>query len=92
MSVSSSIQQKLNEALMPVRLEVIDESHLHAGHAGARPQGESHFRVEIVSPRFAGKSRVDRQRMIYELLDDEFVNGLHALSLKALTPEEDGAK
>lgn len=91
MSVSSSIQQKLNQALIPERLEVIDESHLHAGHAGARPEGESHFRVEIVSPRFIGKSRVDRQRMIYKLLDNEFVNGLHALSLKALTPEEDGA-
>ena len=92
MSVSTSIQQKLNEALMPARLEVIDESHLHAGHAGARPEGESHFRVEIVSTRFAGKSRVERQRMVYTLLDNEFANGLHALSLKALTPNEDGEK
>ncbi len=92
MSVSTSIQQKLNEALMPARLEVIDESHLHAGHAGARPEGESHFRVEIVSTRFAGKSRVERQRMVYKLLDIEFANGLHALSLKALTPDEDGEK
>jgi BolA protein len=72
-----------------VRLAIIDESHLHAGHAGARPGGESHFRVEIVSAAFEGKSRLERQRMVYAALADELRHDIHALALRTLTPDED---
>lgn len=88
MTIADNIRTKLENALSPESLSVIDESHLHAGHAGARPQGESHFRLEIVSRSFDGKSRIERQRMIYALLDEEFASGLHALSIKARAPEE----
>jgi len=88
MSVVEIIEQKLNRELAPERLEVIDESHLHAGHAGARPEGESHFRVEVVAAAFDGKSRVDRQRMVYAILADELKGGIHALSLKTFAPGE----
>ncbi len=91
MRVAVSIKRKLTEALSPLRLNVVDESHHHAGHAGARPSGESHFRVEIVATAFAGKSRADRQRMVYAALADELKSGLHALALRTLTPEEDSA-
>jgi len=90
MRVSATIEDKLNKTLSPVRLDVIDESHLHAGHAGARPEGESHFRVEIVAQAFEGKSRLDRQRMVYDALTKELMEDIHALSLKTLTPEEEG--
>jgi BolA protein len=92
MSVAASIHAKLTAGLAPTALSVEDESHLHAGHAGARPSGESHFAVRIVAAAFAGRSRVDRQRMVYALLTDEFGAGLHALRLVTLTPEEEGAR
>ncbi|MBM3601712.1 MAG: BolA family transcriptional regulator [Alphaproteobacteria bacterium] len=79
---------KLARALAPERLDIEDDSHRHAGHAGARPGGESHFRLTIVSQAFAGKSRVERQRMVYALLEDEFKAGLHALQLQTLAPGE----
>lgn len=88
MRVADAIHSKLTDALAPARLDIVDESHLHAGHAGARDGGESHFRLEIVSQAFAGKSRLDRQRMVYGLLSDEIAAGLHALAMKTLTPEE----
>ena len=91
MRVAAAIRSKLTEALNPTRLEVIDESHRHAGHAGARPGGETHFRVEIVSEAFAGESRVQRQRRIYQLLAAEMASDIHALSLKVSTPGEEGA-
>lgn len=90
MRVADQIRRKLTAGLAPARLEVIDESHLHAGHAGARPEGESHFRVEIVSRAFQGKSRVDRQRLVYRILAEELAGGVHALVVKALTPREEG--
>lgn len=90
MRVADQIRRKLTAGLTPARLEVIDESHLHAGHAGARPEGESHFRVEIVSRTFQGKSRVDRQRLVYRILAEELAGGVHALVVKALTPQEEG--
>ena len=90
MRVADAIRSKLTDALAPARLDIFDESHLHAGHAGEREGGESHFRVEIVSQAFAGKSRLERQRMIYGLLSDEIDAGLHALAMVTLTPEEDG--
>ncbi|GLQ05622.1 BolA family protein [Sneathiella chinensis] len=81
MTVAERVEQKLKDAFSPATLDVIDESHLHAGHAGARPQGESHFRVHIVADAFEGKSRVERQRMIYQVLDAEMKTDIHALAL-----------
>ena len=88
MRVAKAIRRKLTDALTPVCLDIVDESHLHAGHVGAREGGESHFRLEIVSQDFAGKSRLERQRMVYGLLSEEIAAGLHALTMKTLTPEE----
>ena len=90
MSVAATITDKLTAAFRPERLEVIDQSHLHAGHAGARPGGETHFAVVIVAEAFAGKSRVERQRLIYAALADELAGPVHALSLRALTRAEAG--
>jgi BolA family transcriptional regulator, general stress-responsive regulator len=88
MTVADDIRRKLSEAFAPVALNVTDESAHHAGHAGARPGGQTHFNVTIVSEKFSGLSRVERQRRIYAALEAEFRAGLHALSLKAVTPAE----
>ena len=88
MRIVKLIEEKLTEALQPKRLDVIDESHLHAGHGGARPEGETHFRVMIVSALFEGESRVARHRMVTKALAAEMNNPIHALSLKTLTPKE----
>ncbi len=90
--VAARMRQTLETGLAPVRLDIVDESQLHAGHAGARPAGESHFRVTIVSAAFEGKNRVDRQRMVYGLLSTELENQIHALALKTMTPAEDEAR
>lgn len=87
-SVAERIRSKL-AVLQPTRLVVHDDSGRHVGHAGARPGGESHFRLEIVSPTFAGESRVARQRRVYALLADELRSSVHALQLTTLTPDED---
>ena len=84
--VGQTITEKLSKALEPLSLEVIDESHLHAGHAGARPEGETHFRVKIQSPAFAGKSLVQRHRMVNEVLADELKGPVHALAISASVP------
>lgn len=89
MKVADTIRNKLTEAFSPQKLEIIDESHLHAGHAGARDGGESHFRVTIVSEAFSGKSRLERQRMVYAEMADELAGPIHAFSVTARTPEED---
>lgn len=89
MSIAATIERKLTAALQPTRVKVVDESELHKGHAGHRPGGESHFRVEVVSAAFEGQSRVARQRRVYEILADELKAGVHALALKTLTPAED---
>lgn len=86
--VTERIRLKL-AALQPTRLTIHDDSHRHIGHSGARPEGESHFRVEIVSSAFAGEDRVARQRRVYALLAEEMKAGLHALQLTTLTPEEE---
>lgn len=86
MTVAQDIETKLTEAFAPLSLKVIDESHLHAGHVGARPEGETHFRVELVSAAFADCSRVDRQRMVYDTLRDELAGPVHALSLLVSAP------
>lgn len=88
MRVSETITRKLNEAFAPESIDVVDESHLHEGHAGHRPGGQSHFRVYIVSQAFAGKSRVDRHRMINAVLADDLAGGVHALAIHASAPGE----
>jgi BolA family transcriptional regulator, general stress-responsive regulator len=88
MTVAETIRRKLSERLAPLRLDVVDESHRHAGHAGARPEGETHFRVTIVSPAFSGLSRVARQRLVYEILAEQLADRVHALSLATLAPGE----
>jgi BolA protein len=88
MSIANIIKTKLTDALSPSRLELVDESHLHAGHAGARPEGESHFRLLVVSDQFENRGRLERQRMVYQILGDLMVTDIHALSIKALTPDE----
>ena len=88
MKRSERIRSILDRALNPLELEIIDESSLHAGHSGAREGGETHYRVEIVSAEFVNKGRIERQRVVHALLADEFADGLHALSIKARTPNE----
>jgi BolA family transcriptional regulator, general stress-responsive regulator len=89
MSVADTIRRKLTDRFAPVRLDIADESHRHAGHAGARAEGETHFAVTIVSAAFAGHGRVARQRLVYETLARELATRIHALSLTTLSPEED---
>lgn len=89
MTVADTIHRKLSEAFTPARLEIRDDSRRHAGHAGARPEGETHFSIEIVSRIFAGKSRVERQRLVHAVLADELKQRVHALALRTLTPDED---
>lgn len=81
----------LQAAFPPAEVAVQDDSHRHAGHAGARPEGETHYTVRVVSPAFAGMSRVARSRAAHEALAAEFGSGLHALSLRLQTPEEAAA-
>ena len=87
--VADAIRAKLTAGLAPARLDIVDESHRHAGHAGARAEGESHFNVTIVAAAFAGQSRVARQRLVYGLLAEELRTDIHALSLTTLAPAED---
>ncbi len=91
MLVVDRIERKLADGLSPARLAIFDQSHLHAGHVGARPEGETHFRVEVVSGAFEGKSRLARQRMVYALLAEELAGPVHALELRTLTQSEDRA-
>ncbi len=87
--IGTRIAQKLTDALAPTDLVVIDESHHHAGHGHHHhPDGETHFRVEIVSPAFAGQSRVERHRMVNALLAEELSGRVHALAITARAPEE----
>lgn len=86
MSVMDDIRQRL-AALAPISIELIDDSHLHAGHAGAR-SGGGHFRVSIVSAAFSGKNTVARHRLIYDALGDMMRREIHALAIEARTPEE----
>ena len=86
--MADRIRTKLEAGLAPHRLAIFDDSHRHAGHAGARDGGETHFRVEIVADGFVGKSRVERQRAVYALLSDEMKERVHALQLTTLAPDE----
>ncbi len=93
MTIAERIRQKLESALQPTRLEIHNDSHLHAGHhAGAHAGEETHFRVNVVARAFAGENRVARQRRVYGILSEELAGGVHALQLSAVTPEEDARK
>lgn len=87
-NMTASMHIALQAAFAPLALEVVDDSAKHAGHAGARAQGESHFTVRIVSEKFAGLNRVARHRLVYDALKDQFAMGLHALAIDAKTPQE----
>jgi BolA protein len=82
------IRERLNQALAPTRLDIVDESHKHASHAGAR-SGGGHFNVLIVSAAFTGKSLIQRHRMVYDALGDAMHQAIHAMSIKALAPSEE---
>jgi BolA protein len=89
-SRADRIRIALSERFAPLSLEVMDDSHRHAGHAGARPEGETHYTVILVSPQFQGMNRVARSRAVHEALATEFANGLHALALTLRAPDELG--
>ena len=82
------LTNKLTEAFTPKSLNVADESHQHEGHAGARPGGQTHFRVYIVSAAFIGKTRIERHRMINAALAEDLAGGVHALAIHATAPGE----
>ncbi len=84
--VGLEMERKLTERFSPVELSVIDESHHHAGHSGARPDGESHFKVKITADAFTGQSLVQCHRMINETLAEELKERVHALSIQAKAP------
>jgi len=96
MSIQSHMEAKLKNALSPERLEIINESHLHAGHHHAESghhatfdgTGETHFRIRIVAPSFAGMSRIERHRAVNAVLADELKTGVHALAIEAAAPGE----
>lgn len=88
MSAETRLREKLIVALTPVRLDIINESELHAGHRSSPGTGESHFRILIVSEAFAGKSRVERHRMVNSALGDEVGGRIHALALSTYAPGE----
>ena len=88
MSLESDMHEKLMVALRPSRLDLVNESHLHAGHRSSPGTGESHFRVLIVSEAFAGKTRIERHRMINGIVGEELEGGVHALAIKACAPDE----
>ena len=87
--VADSMGTKLETALSPERLEIVDDSESHRGHGGYREGGESHFNMEIVATAFEGASRVARQRMVFDVLKEELAGPVHALSLRCLTPGEE---
>jgi BolA protein len=88
MPMKALIEARLGQALAPSALCVEDESHLHAGHSGWREGGETHFRLDVVSKAFEGKSRVERHRLVNAALTEAFARGLHALAIKARAPGE----
>lgn len=90
--VHEQLRRLLTAAFSPVHLEIIDDSHRHEGHAGSRPEGETHFRVVMVSEQFAGESRVARQRTVYAALQQLLATRIHALQLALFTPEEYAAR
>jgi len=88
MRVEQAIREKLSAAFNPAAIEVVNDSHHHAGHGSSPGTGESHFSVVVVSPVFAGKSRLERHRMVNSALAEELSGKIHALAITALAPEE----
>jgi BolA protein len=88
MRVADTIADKLKRAFTPESLSVVDESDQHRGHAGHRPGGETHFRIDIVAQAFKGKSRLERHRLISQTLAHELDGGVHALAIHAAAPDE----
>lgn len=88
MALADIITEKLTEAFRPEQLKVVDESYKHQGHAGARPGGETHFRVVVVATSFNGVSKIKRHQQVYKTLEKEMREQIHALALQTLTPEE----
>jgi len=88
MRTADLITKKLTEAFAPQSLNVLDESHQHEGHAGHRPGGQTHYRIYIVSEVFKGKTRIERHRMINQLLAAELADSVHALAIHAAAPGE----
>ena len=88
MTLEMQMREKLMVGLRPTRLDLVNESHLHAGHQSSPGTGESHFRLLVVSDVFTGKSRVERHRVVNDLLSDELKGGVHALAIKACAPGE----
>ena len=86
--IATEMLRRLNSALSPTRIELTDDSEKHRGHGGYNPAGESHFTVEIESEAFAGRSRVERQRLVYKALGDLMHDRVHALQIKARAPGE----
>ena len=86
--LTADIRAAIERELSPTSIEIFDDSARHAGHAGARPGGETHFRVYIVSPAFEGKGRIERHRMINGILSAELASGVHALAIHATAPGE----
>jgi BolA protein len=89
--IATEMLRRLNSALSPSRIELVDDSEQHRGHGGYNPEGESHFSLSIESPAFAGKSRVERQRMVHKALGDLLHERVHALSIRARAPGEANA-
>jgi BolA protein len=88
MSVEQDIRDKLTAAFAPHALDIVNDSHRHAGHAGSPGTGESHFTIKVVSAAFAGKSRLERHRMVNDILAEELAGRVHALAIRAFAPEE----
>jgi len=86
--VALEMHRRLTQALSPAKIELVDDSEKHRGHGGYNPAGESHFSLAIESPHFAGKSRVERQRMVHSALGDLLHERVHALSIRARAPGE----
>ena len=86
--VATEMLRRLDSSLAPTRIELVDDSEQHRGHGGYNPAGESHFTLRIESPAFAGKTRVQRQRMIYAALGELMESRVHALSIRATAPGE----
>ena len=92
MTVDQAIEKKLADRFAPAVLKVRNDSHLHSGHAGSPGTGSSHFHVHIVSDSFAGQNRIERHRAVNQALAEELAGPVHALTLRALTPEEEAAR
>lgn len=88
MPAEQIMRERLMVELEPIRLDIVNESHMHAGHRSSPGTGESHFRVLIVSPKFTGRSRVERHRMVNAALADLLQGRVHALAIRALAPDE----